>query len=537
MSTQDQTGMAEQENDKENAGEETPSRKAAATSMNPPPQPSSQRSAGKDLRDCPQTPIGRLPLSELLANGDDPRNQLELTPIERVLWENSPLSSSTPSSMRPSKKRKRAQSSSPASSSQNQSSKHFAEGEPPADVQALREALKTPKADLVDDLWSRYSLHIDKRSPSTPHTLQFPPLMHSSSPAPDLPSKDSTGLRRSFSCIDWPTSAAKRRKWRVSSSQIEAVTAPPNFDKPLDTIEKTKMSRVSFLVEKIHGHLAKPAQRQDITSSDPSGSSPVVSNPNSPAREAPVSPQSQAWVEDVVTVLSQAAMEERRSQPAVLSAEDLAELDRAEASSDYDDDDLDMGMIEALNVDIAGDESKAAEESHLGQSSSQTLRASNGNNRTPTPTELERKNASPQVNDSIDFTAVHGIKLREANPNTLISPRDEFDDDDEDVTAAELEGVFAKYDTQRSPPTATDKARGRGQEVMIKKDGTLQKKRSISEKKAPVPIEVLSDEDDDFGGDSDFDQIAAECTEASQPQQGRSQTQASVCSSRYGSSI
>ena len=113
-----------------------------------------------------------------------------------------------------SKKRKRAHSSSPASSSQKQTSKHFANRSLPNKSAALHEQLKTPKADLVDDLWSRYSLHKSgERSPTMPSNAGFPKLMHSSSACSGTTKpRKHTGLRRAFSCIDWPTSASQTAK-------------------------------------------------------------------------------------------------------------------------------------------------------------------------------------------------------------------------------------------------------------------------------------------------------------------------------------
>ena len=57
----EEQGVKEVKSDKENVTMALEN--ATINTMNPPPQPSSQRSAGKDTRDCPQTPVGRLPLA------------------------------------------------------------------------------------------------------------------------------------------------------------------------------------------------------------------------------------------------------------------------------------------------------------------------------------------------------------------------------------------------------------------------------------------------------------------------------------------
>ena len=535
MSSPEQHEVKEVQSDKENVA--TATENVVINTMNPPPQPSSQRSAGKGVRDCPQTPVGRLPLSQLLANSDDACHHLDLTPIERVLWDNSPLSSVATSSTRKGKKRKRAHSSSPASSSQNQSSNRFAGRKVPAKPPALQEVLKTPKADLVDDLWSRYSLHTtDKRSPTAPFNVEFPQLTHSSSPALDPSSRENTGLRRAFSCIDWPTSAAKRRNLRISSREAGAVADLAKFDKPLDSpfdsVKKTK-SRVSLLVERIQDHLANPAQRQEFSCSDP-GCSPVASDRNSPAKDAPVDRYSQAQVDGVATTSSQAAMGESRSniQPLVLPAEDIAELNQDEGSSDFDDDDLDMGMIEALSGAVEGEKAQIVGELRSSESSDHILRV-------PGRNDLLGGCVLVEENKSAQLTNVKSSTEVTPRMPTLAAPpqqHDEFDDDEEDITAAELEGVFAKYDTQLFPHTAPDRANVARKSEVSKKERSSNDANGKSHKKPVMTIEVLSDDDDDFGRDSDFEQIAAEVA-ASQTQQSRSQAKASVCSTHHESSV
>ncbi|KAK4693888.1 DNA replication ATP-dependent helicase/nuclease Dna2, partial [Lecanoromycetidae sp. Uapishka_2] len=441
------------EADKENAHYQP---EEAEQKMIPPPQPLSQKSATKDSRDCPQTPVGRLPLSELLASGEDTsRQHLNLTPIERVLWENTPMSSTSPASRR---KRKRAHSTSPASSSQNETSAHFTGTKSAVDLHRLQQNLKTPKADPADDLWSRYSLNtdtIERRSPTAPTRLGHPHLMHSSSPQTPAShlGREGAGLRRALSCIEWPTSMAKRRKLHHSSSQ----GASAKHDEPNDSIERSKMSRTAV------------ASKNDI------------------------------------------------SKPLVLSAEEIADLERDAASSDFGDDDLDLEMLEHVDttIETASTTRDGVAKVDSGKSST-VLEVTSAvpietPNLPPMTTEIGHKFSDVSFPSNVSSSTVHAT----------VPLRDEFDDDDEDVSAADLEAVFEKYDSQLPRPDS------KGLEWRNDRDSQRESRSSIDKSlktntvyKFPqaVRVEVLSD-DDEFGDDSDFEHIAAECAEATQKQQ------------------
>ena len=501
---------------------------SSVNTMHPPPQPSSQRSTTKETRECPQTPVGRLPLAELLSNGEDYQYYRDLTPTERVLWDNSPLSTATPSLSQKSKKRKRAHSSSPAPS-QKQSSKHCADGNLANDVSVLRENLRTPKADLVDDLWNRYSLHkTGDRSPTIPFDTDFPKLIHSSSPAPDLPNRESTGLRRAFSCIDWPTSAAKRRRLRITNSQMGQVAGLVESDKPRESIERTK-SRVRLLLERIHDQYAKPSVLQDFSSSDPGSSPAAPKKKDSSTRQPPEDKACEVQVDNVADILSQAGMSEPRSklQPLTLPAGEIGQIDRAEEMSDFDDDDLDMEMIEALagsaneeNAQTDGKSCRGLIASHTSQASSPSISVRYLTNKLNTPARLTHMKSSTELAGHAERSVIAQKQGDEFD--------DESDDDKNEVTAAELEGVFAKYDRQMPPllvPETTKFADGGG---MTDSKWPSSDAHVILDKQTVVTIEVPSDEEDDFGGDSDFDQIAAEVA-VSQDQENRSQVKASVC--------
>ena len=514
--------------------------------MDPPPQPQplSQKSTGKDVRDCPQTPLGRLPLSELLACGEDNRQHLNFTPIERVLWENSPIKSDPPSSMPNRKRRKRAHSSSPASSSQNEASKHFAKEKQAANLQALQKALKTPKADPADDLWSRYSLNtnaMERLSPTAPAGMEFAHLMNSSSPQTPAShiQRDSGGLRRALSCIEWPTSAAKRRKLFHGSSQRHSTTFGTVATG--QSAERTRMSRVSMLVEKVHDGLLRPTRpRETDSSSEPGRSSPIGDQEefsSSPTNDdALLNQTSQKMVEGVTEVLSQTAVAPQSDvpKPLILSDDEIANLGQID-SSDFDDDDLDKEIMENIDATVQKQITISGQGDLPGP----------GNNESDTHVVAEVKNevhgqSDPQLDgqkSSRESEGYSDVSFPTGTPLTTIKEarnQDEFcdDDDDNDMFAADLEDVCAKYDSQAQP----DKTQDQTLHTSAKSNHMRSENPAMPQQLAnPALIEVLSD-DDDFGDDLDFEQVAAECAEVTQREEV-AQPQSSVCLENFGSYI
>ena len=508
--------------------------------MNPPPQPSSQISATKEPRDCPQTPIGRLPLSELLASGDDARQNLVFTPRERVLWDNSPIDSDLTNPVPEHKKRKRAYSTSPLSSSQNEASAYLRGSKSAKDHEAARQALTTPKADPADDLWSRYSLNTDKRSPSAPKGLPLSRLIHSSSPQTPAAHLKSRGgsLRRAISCVEWPTSTAKRRKLDYNRSLTEAVRG---LMKPVDAAENLKMTRVSLLVEKVHNGLSKPHETSGYCSSERVKSSPTGSSEKPSPRELSSSQQSNHVVDDVVNGLSQTVMADKTSQSKrlVLYEEDILDLNRAAPSSDIDDNDLDVGMLDAdhtlwssgtRNMNAAQQGTKCLNPTNLrltSQSEANILDLRKGNHN------LSEQRAEPEQLARTVTPNNESKELPQAHSDT---DTDEFEDD-ADVSAADLEDVFAQYDTPR-PALANaigeyHKRQDDGKEQTSRHAATHEPKAT----RGPVATEVesLSSDDTEFGEDLDFEQIAAECAVAAQDQKFEQLSQPVVCMLRLGS--
>ncbi len=515
--------------EKENTSPE-PDQMAAAP-MNPPPQPASQRSASKEVRECPQTPVGRLPLSQLLTKGDDARQNIDLTPVERVLWDNSPIESEGPGSVPTRKRRRRYHSMSPVSSSQNETSVHFG-SKPATEASALPQIFKTPKADPADDLWIRYSLNTgNKKSPTALADLPFAHLMHSSSPQTPANHKlgrDNGGLRRAHSCIEWPTSGAKRRKLQHSSSQRDMAGGLVVTEEQDDPAKGSRLSRVSFLIEKIHDDLAKPARKHQCSSSEPTKSSPVLPSSVSPHLEASSSQQSNKIVEDVVNVLSQTVVDDVQSpeEHVVLTTKEIANLNRSGSSSEFGDDDFDIEMLQAATSEKA-DHPESEPHALIREEGSGQGKPVVANEQTAKVSmEATFKNLLPSPGSQ------KPVKLKTSSgpsSSTLkqdISAEDEFDDDESDVFAADLEDVFARYDTQPTAHVAkgieTQREETKATAPPVARTGGSKAETNITVEE----VQVLSD-DDDFGGDSDLEQIAAEC-EAAQPRQTASRPQTSV---------
>lgn len=138
------------------------------------------------------------------------------SPNERIMWDSKPddfyITGISPMIGR--KGRKRARSSSPISSP---ATDRF---HPPAraNVKKLAQALKSPHADPTLQLWDRYSLNKDERSPSSAGVTNpaLAQLMISSSPRPSNTTRQNDGnLRRAMSHgLNWP----KKRKVENSRS-------------------------------------------------------------------------------------------------------------------------------------------------------------------------------------------------------------------------------------------------------------------------------------------------------------------------------
>lgn len=545
------------EDGKENA---VPSKRGTGASFSqatPHAQFAPQHNRQITAKDCPQTPIGRLPLAELIASGEDLNHVLNLTPVERVLWGNSARTADQRSSQEtpalPSS-RKRAHSSSPASSSQKTKvSKHSAADEVPAKMHHARQALKTPQGDPASDLWNRYSLNIDsneKQSPTKINGRLFSQLMNSSSPqtpAQALSGRETTGLRRSFSCgTEWPTSAAKRRKLQHSSHQEHPVGLAIS-DEPVVRSQKWR-SRLSLLVDKIHDGLAKPpadkmhysptpAVRFSQSMEDRSIHNNLVSPGQSAQQEAKVNSglptiRNEFDAETGVAVPRaehKRAMQDYQSdihthRPA---PEDQHQHNSngGEADSDFGDDDLDLEMFEAINAPVAFAQpmEERPQKPAIGM----------GKPRSQVPPERDQAIASNGVEPILSRKE----RLPAPLPGQLAAFRmeqdNEFDDDANDVSAEDLEDAIALFDSQQNgrhkvKPILQNKQAVR---APCSENVAYVSKFEESDRSLDTNLENLVENpsDDEFGGDVEFEEVIAECDGAMSRQPIIDQGQSTVC--------
>ncbi|KAL8722489.1 MAG: hypothetical protein Q9225_001053 [Loekoesia sp. 1 TL-2023] len=503
----------------------------AASQLMPGPPPLSQRSQHKE---CPQTPVGRLPLAELIAAVDDNANQnLDSTPVERVLWHHVPGSSQFSSSQPASTSkqgRKRARSSSPLSSSQNEASSHFPSKKQSFDLQTLQKTLKTPQADPAGDLWARYALKtggVRDGSPTRNET-NFTELLRSSSPqtpGSHLKTRELGGLRRAISCAnEWPTSAAKRRRLNHSGSQNQAL----NDKHTVERSENAKMSRVSLLVEQVQNALLR-SRTGDVKEKQNLESSPSPDKGTSFHQSQP-SPSNGAHGHD----------RQKQAPPNLEHSNAIAEAELQVAQNecshglergsefeddDFDDDDFDDDeLLEVVHASLAPKQpidTHVVNKARTAPSKQTLVETGSAYPKSSVPPKIKseyaiNKSKSGRLNTSAGKVEAPDISKA---PSSL---HDDFEDDDDDMSAADIENLVAVYDRQpRSPPR-------RGQKSSLPQESTRKplaeldganKSISVTEthiapKKKNI-IEVSSDEE--FGEGADFDDIVAQCTAASQP--------------------
>lgn len=496
----------------------------------------SQQSLNHDLREFPQTPVGRIPLAELIAGAEDPHGQnLNLTPIERVIWKSQSVDKNDENGTSASKRgRKRAYSSSPASSSQNEVSGHFPRDKPSFDLQNLDKSLKTPQVDPANDLWTRYSSNtLDKLSPTETAKPAFSDFLNSSSPqtpAQPIKSRVKDGVQRSYSCsFEWPTSVAKRRKLQYSSSNQEtsaslAVSMPKH-----DENGKSKMARVSLLVEEIQGRLAKPSASKEKGKKVPSGSAQLIHrkniSPTSPTRQCVKPTFSRTRNGGDTTSV-------RDKQLLITPKSSIGNLERQKSGSsfDFNDDELDVELTRV--ADEAWDEGSPAPFSatapvllHSSYRQSiethEKLNASTLNSRTahnvgknPLKTlnsgKVNTSSSAPQVeNNPLCFQPFKAM---------AVSKQDEFDVDD-DVSAADLEDVMAIYDAKPLQDISSASRSESPNKQQLKSPSTRFASSNVQGAGCDgdkIQPEVVSD--DEFGGDFDFERIIAQCEAIQKPQ-------------------
>ena len=499
--------------------------------------PQKQASQGlEEHREYPQTPIGRVPLVELINNKEDMFEQVpSLTPVERIVWNHSPQSSNPASNLiTPLARRgnKRARSSSPVSSSQNDESTNSVTdaSKRSFDLQTLQTSLRTPQADPANDLWNRYSLYTtDRTTPAAPAIANF---LHSSSP--QTPAHNhrgrNNGLRRSLSCsTEWPTSVIKRRKIYQSYSQdIEKNEFVVSGGETVPS--ESRMSRVSLLLEKIQEGLVKHAAGPQITG--PLSSSQITcGNDKGPHMEE--SPLAQVRVQS-------RNLPESSSQPLVVgeptiircSQQDLSitagseeVIQEVDSASEFGDDEINLEFMEEVDASF--------------QSKRQVDKVPTCTG--PSPVAYERYQTSKDqeqislVSSKLDKSSQQKLVITKPDSQSYQSDilqdldDDVFDSDGSDLFAADLEHVAALYDQQ--PHSITDE---HNHEHGDDKPENQSQPHAVCGKDAVLPtpicrtayVEVSSD--NEYGDDLDFERIAVEYAGADQAVRTGSQGQSPV---------
>ncbi|MCJ1311458.1 Tripartite DNA replication factor [Agyrium rufum] len=231
---------------------------------------------------CPQTPLGRVPLRDLLHNDAAVFDDGPSMSPEVVVWNHSVESQMTQDPLmtpapRRGKRKSRSFSTSASSSQEKSSQKRLA-------TLALEQ---TPQISHLEDpakkMWTDYSKNIGTpyRNPTAAFLLDF---LNSSSPPcrPGLAeietSRDS--FQRSISCgNEWPTSVAKRRKLEKSSTQKAEPLYVKDPNGPETPPVEKKPSRRDQIVERLfqqHAVMESSSQRKAA----PSSSSPLAPGPS-----------------------------------------------------------------------------------------------------------------------------------------------------------------------------------------------------------------------------------------------------------------
>jgi DNA replication ATP-dependent helicase Dna2 len=403
--------------------------------------PSTQGSVKPPIKDCPRTPVPRLPLADLIGtSGEDvPQRDVaqEISP-ERVFWkhitpENAPQSITTPSHFL--RRGKRARSSSPISSP-------HAMSELNPNRQSLQKTLRTPQADPAMELWNRYSMNTANKSTAklSPDFTRL--LINGSSPRPPgIRTSPGSTLRRSLSCgMEWPTSKAKRRK----TAGLGTDSSDDVFFAPADDIQETpaksKLSRVSLLVDKLQESLSHPTRmvNNDGRSSSsplPCNGDPPTSDHSSPLRKA----RGNVWEGQIRVPLPP---EEGLSSGEITASQHVQVRENSSSEfGDFDEADIDMDILNATEsiaviVTDTTPQRKAGKETlHSGIAHGSLL---------------DRVSSEATEEDKLGVldAPISSITI---NDDMALDGFGEFDGSDEEMFAADLEDIVARYDMQRPP--------------------------------------------------------------------------------------
>lgn len=230
---------------------------------------STQPEGSKAVKESPKTPANRIPLAALIGNAEDALNKTpkQDTPVEQVVWQHVPVSSSSDTSGESGNRgKKRQRSSSPSSSPSSQNPLLAKES---FDLQSVAH-LDTPQDYVAAELWGSYVGKTSVNGNGGSHLPTLPPCSPQT-PASAKMRIASSDLRRSNSCnADFPNSHVKKRRiWGHASDSRRGTS----------TQEKGSMlnssSKIKSLLEIIEGSMQKPPVRP-VTG--PSASSPSKNN-------------------------------------------------------------------------------------------------------------------------------------------------------------------------------------------------------------------------------------------------------------------
>ena len=404
-------------------------------------RPSAQSGVTKHVKECPQTPANRIPLADLIGNTEDAFNKApkqEHTPVEHVVWQHVPPSSSSDASgMSSNRGRKRQRSSSPSDSPLSQNPLNSKE---PFDLQSFQALLKTPQNDLAAELWNSY---VGKNSDG--QTLQ-PQLahLHPSSPQTPAPARmkmASPDLRRSSSCnADFPNSHTKRRRMRRDMPDSGRNTFSRSKSNILDS-----SSKINSLLEIIEKNIQKPPDRPAPV---PSSSPPLPMHSGTMNRSRSPSESKKG---------SHAVNEADKMEESHEHDGGLGEMRRGtfkDSSSDYgDDEDFDQELLEIADASMNPLEDDSASQNKGG----------------PSLTD-ENSRVEPQQPDS-----THGIR---SNSKASVTNMDKMND----LNAGDgIEG-----DSQGSGEAAVPKNDGNSENISAVKDEPHGGLASASDNLAPM---------------------------------------------------
>ncbi|KAH8727557.1 hypothetical protein GQ44DRAFT_703433 [Phaeosphaeriaceae sp. PMI808] len=396
----------------------------------------------------PSTPaMKRLPLADLVGNIDDSSRhapQPIVSPEEQLIWRGSqPVGTPLPR-----KNKKRARSSSPVGPSQDE---HALDA---------RKELTTPQADPAMEMWSRYTSN--KGTPSANKSVAFAHLINESSPRSTAAAGSVNGLRRWASCgHEFPTSTKKRRRthgvFQAEKDSTEDVfAAAPSSDSAM--AGPPAKSNLANMIQQMKQCVPKSQSR--VSSQLPSSSSPL---PDTGDRheESSGSPLPRRTQEQG-TGTSETMEREDDIIEEDTYLEDNEPQRPAGSSDEFDDDDFDSDMADALDVNPQTHEQSA----QAGQITSYVA-------------------VPPKPVHTLHPQQLHtGVQSRQMDSD------DEFGmDEDEDGFAADLEHVASLFDT-RPFVSPSQKAEA----------------RAFTGKSAPASVIDLDDDDsDEFGDDIDVD--------------------------------